>query len=551
MRRNWLLRCSILINVAVVLYIGSHLLIGSGNFALGPAYIISDEVLKQQPADQYKQYLPAQQQRLLEAEQALFEQQQQQQTLQSAQQGHSSLVLKIQENGIGVQEVVQQTQQQRQSVPNGAGTQQQDQQQLMLEARDVDNSNLNSFRCANGEKHRPGRMVGADVLYQDGQQSAGGGGPGGGGGGGGGATGVLNGSDIFSTTASMDVEAKLRSLLNCHDRDYEPYIGQRGDFWVLRNYIRAEHGDLRCHETITYTTHADYTFLDNLVPLLERWNAPVSLALHAPGTDFVPTINSIKYLRDCVPESHLVRQFVTFHIYFSSKHIPKLVPKHNQVLDTPYNCSLAIPYFNVSAAQLYKTQKKLLYPCISFSKMIARNEPVLQRKNPRVFPLPIFEVDNNSPVPRDKAELQELLRTGKAIPFHKRVCSSCHGVPKSKEWIAANETDDLGVFHIGKRIGYFVHWEPIYIGTHADPHYDERLSWEGKSDKMTQGYALCVLDYDFHILDNGFLVHKPGIKVLKKDPKRAMLAAKTNQLIKKIIYPELQVMYGTRKGCAV
>lgn len=110
---------------------------------------------------------------------------------------------------------------------------------------------------------------------------------------------------------------------------------------------------------------------------------------------------------------------------------------------------------------------------------------------------------------------------------------------------------DLGVFFIGKRVGYFVHWEPIYIGTHADPHYDERLSWEGKSDKMTQGYSLCVLDYEFHILDNAFLVHKPGIKVLKKDPKRAMLAAKTNQLIKKIIYPELQVLYGTRKGCAV
>lgn len=70
--------------------------------------------------------------------------------------------------------------------------------------------------------------------------------------------------------------------------------------------------------------------------------------------------------------------------------------------------------------------------------------------------------------------------------------------------------------------------------------------WEGKSDKMTQGYALCVLDYEFQILDNGFLVHKPGIKILKKDPKRAMLAAKTNQLIKKIIYPELQVMYGKK-----
>lgn len=103
-----------------------------------------------------------------------------------------------------------------------------------------------------------------------------------------------------------------------------------------------------------------------------------------------------------------------------------------------------------------------------------------------MFPLSIFEVDEASPVPHDKTELQEFLRTGKAIPFHQRVCASCHGVPKSKEWMAANETDELSVFHIGKRTGYYVHWEPIYIGTHADPHYDERLSWEGKSDKMTQ-----------------------------------------------------------------
>lgn len=56
-----------------------------------------------------------------------------------------------------------------------------------------------------------------------------------------------------------------------------------------------------------------------------RWNAPISIALHAPGTDFLPTANAIKYLRDCLPESNLVRQFVTFHIYFSSKHVPKVV----------------------------------------------------------------------------------------------------------------------------------------------------------------------------------------------------------------------------------
>lgn len=580
-RRNWLLRCSILINVAVLLYLCSHLLIGGGNFALGPAYIISEEGMmkadatrtagqaeRQQSTGQYRTHIPAhlaqqlRQREQQEQEQVMLQQQQQQQ-------GHGSLVLKIQENGISVQEVApQQPGQSPDQLTEGLGEE-------GGRGRDVDNTNNQPSQNGPNGSNNNNR---GEVLYQDGGNGQV---PGGGQVIGVGGAGLLNVSDIFSTTASIDFDVKLRSVLNCHDRDYEPYIGQRGDFWVLKNYVRAEHGELRCHESITYTTHADYTFLDNLIPLLERWNAPVSLSMHAPGTDFQPTVNAIKYLRECLAESHLVRQFVTFHIYFSSKHIPKNVPKYDKVLEPPYNCSLPAPYFNVSSSQLYKTAKKLLYPVNvgrnvardaamthfilasdielypnpglvhKFLEMIARNEPVLQRKNPRVFPLSIFEVDSTSPVPRDKTELQELLRSGKAISFHKRVCSSCHGVPKSKEWIAANETDDLGVFHIGKRVGYFVHWEPIYIGTHADPHYDERLSWEGKSDKMTQGYALCVLDYDFHILDNAFLVHKPGIKVLKKDPKRAMLAAKTNQLIKKIIYPELQVMYGSRKGCAV
>lgn len=93
----------------------------------------------------------------------------------------------------------------------------------------------------------------------------------------------------------------------------------------------------------------------------------------------------------------------------------------------------------------------------------------------RVFPLSIFEVDASSNVPRDKTELQELLRTGKAIPFHKRVCPSCHGVPMSKEWMAANETDgkftvfisievDTSIFFFNNfRNGYFSHWQTCWL----------------------------------------------------------------------------------------
>ena len=84
-----------------------------------------------------------------------------------------------------------------------------------------------------------------------------------------------------------------------------------------------------------------------------------------------------------------------------------------------------------------------------------------------------------------------------------------------------------------------------------EPLYDERLSWEGRSDKMVQGYKLCALDYEFHILDNAFLIHRPGIKTPKTlhstiDDKKV---AAQNSLIRKTLYPQIKKLYGARKGC--
>lgn len=94
-----------------------------------------------------------------------------------------------------------------------------------------------------------------------------------GGGGGAAAAAELNNtqSDSYIVTGDeKELDERVRTLLNCFEHDYNQQTLQRGDFWVLQNYVRAEHGELKCHESITYTTHADYTFLDNLVPLLER-----------------------------------------------------------------------------------------------------------------------------------------------------------------------------------------------------------------------------------------------------------------------------------------
>lgn len=96
----------------------------------------------------------------------------------------------------------------------------------------------------------------------------------------------------------------------------------------------------------------------------------------------------------------------------------------------------------------------------------------------------------------------------------------------------------------------FDHWEPLYIGTNDEPLYDERLSWEGKSDKMTQAFIMCLLDYNFHVLSNAFLVHKLGIKSVK-EAARFQLEQANNDLIKKKLLPEIEVFYGNREGCKI
>ena len=68
--------------------------------------------------------------------------------------------------------------------------------------------------------------------------------------------------------------------------------------WIYL-FIRAAR-TFNCDESITYTTHGQFTFLDNLEPLLERWQGPISVSLYAPGSDLRDTIDVILYFRSCL-----------------------------------------------------------------------------------------------------------------------------------------------------------------------------------------------------------------------------------------------------------
>ena len=64
---------------------------------------------------------------------------------------------------------------------------------------------------------------------------------------------------------------------------------------------------------------------------------------------------------------------------------------------------------------------------------------------------------------------------------------------------------------------------------------------------------MCALDYTFSILTEAFLIHKPGIKTSKHhnsetDQKKV---SQQRKLITNVILPQLQIMYGKKKGCGV
>lgn len=126
--------------------------------------------------------------------------------------------------------------------------------------------------------------------------------------------------DAENQHALMPIEMrKIYDITDCRDRTPRRVFEQRGNFWILLNYVRAKR-TFHCYESVTYTTHAEYAFLYNLATLVIRWRGPISVAVYAPGDDFSSAVNNIAYLRNC--GSPLIRKYVTFHLFFPNDHVP-------------------------------------------------------------------------------------------------------------------------------------------------------------------------------------------------------------------------------------
>lgn len=212
-----------------------------------------------------------------------------------------------------------------------------------------------------------------------------------------------------------------------------------------------------------------------------------------------------------------------------------------------------------------------LYPSenlvLKFLHMLAFDERTLVQD--RVYVIPAFEVTADSRPPTNKRQLVHMLHNKTAVEFHVRFCEACSKVPDIESWKGIAESDgkwavytivikfrvisvhpipEMRILTTVKRIGQYNHWEPFFIASQKMPYYEERHFYAGKSDRMTQATILCLLDYDFSVLDGVFLVHQPGIKLGYPKEQQSHLAH-VRQMINDKWIPEYVSLFGPREGC--
>ncbi|XP_023215140.1 beta-1,4-glucuronyltransferase 1-like [Centruroides sculpturatus] len=348
----------------------------------------------------------------------------------------------------------------------------------------------------------------------------------------------------------------------------EKLLDRRVDskFVAVRDYLKASR-TYSGNSSVTLTTQGTYEFLHHVEELCIRWRAPVSVAVYAPGGDFVPAVERMLYLRHC--RHPCLKINVTWHVIFDKLHalaedtllearegssdcqrVPNSTSSYRQEHGLTYPINVARNVARKAARTHYVLASDIeLYPSLDivpkFLDMVSKEEGAAF---PRVYVLPVFEVEKNCQVPGTKKQLLQLFYKKKAVFFHRSVCDPCHRFPNRNLWLKIFPPNDtLNVFSITKR---YYPWEPFYIGTRNEPIFDERFTWEGKMNKMPQVLAMCFLDYDFYVLDNAYLVHSPGIKKVNgtSERRRAKYVA-ANRRAYNSLRRDLIKRYGQKRKC--
>ncbi|XP_011707767.1 PREDICTED: beta-1,4-glucuronyltransferase 1-like [Wasmannia auropunctata] len=309
---------------------------------------------------------------------------------------------------------------------------------------------------------------------------------------------------------------------------WSPEIGEKSPYRVLPFVLLGAVEATDNLPQVTLSTHATADQVYGIVELARRWEGSLSLAVFAPGLDAGLAVAQLDRACRCEPAMYKV----SVHLVFPAGRPPAL----GAISHTQGDCAASDLQWR--QAETERRKRRMTYP-INVARNVARTlantsrvlvsdiellpsarlasgfmEMVHQRppKHGVVFVVPVFEIESNEPPPTTKRELLAACRAGLAVYFHRFVCPHCQRFPGLTRWMIRPDPGRIRPLIVTRREYPHHRWEPVFIGTRDDPLYTEEMSWEGKQDKMSQMFEMCLLNYRLVVLDGAFLVHIPGIK---------------------------------------
>nr|XP_042907154.1 uncharacterized protein LOC107451333 [Parasteatoda tepidariorum] len=308
---------------------------------------------------------------------------------------------------------------------------------------------------------------------------------------------------------------------------------QRGRYTIIKNYLRAAlQPDIL--NTMTFATAAIFPELNHLPEICSRWKGPMSVSVYAPGSDFKSALRKIINLRLANPCIH---QNVSWHVYFDLDFNPSWgrlkSPEEEAELTTTTSTS-----YQVWLKGTFKSHGNLPFPA-----NIGRNVAIQE----------IFKMAGYGKPPETKSELVQMTAEGNIVlPSSTLDCSQCNIFPHARKWLEVRSPDHtLSVYYVSHEKDEFESWQPYYISRRDIPFFNEEEIKEGRHDRKLQLLELCLNHYEFHILDNAFLVQVQQEMETVKDTNILQNFILHNNAAREKKLEALLCRYGSDTGCAI
>ncbi|GFT89471.1 beta-1,4-glucuronyltransferase 1 [Nephila pilipes] len=351
-------------------------------------------------------------------------------------------------------------------------------------------------------------------------------------------------------------------------------VEQRGRYIIIKNYIRSAIQPNKGN-TMTLASAALFTDLSHLPEICGRWKGPVSISVYAPGSDFKTALKKIFSLRLA---NSCIHQNVTWHLFFDFEFSPSW-DKFQSPEEEAGMSTAASGSYDVWIKGTFKSHGHLPFPAnigrnvaIRESKtdfvlvgdlnyypsinIIPRFLELLKYQGPtgnRVYVLPVFKMAGYGKPPETKSELVQMTAEGNIVlPSGTEDCTQCNIFPNARKWLEVRSPDEtLSVYYVSREKEELESWQPYYISTRDIPLFDEDQIKEGKFDRKLQLLELCLQHYEFHILDNAFLVQVQEVTETTKDVNVLQSFIHHNNLAREKKIEDLLCRYGSDTGCSI